>query len=144
MIKARAIMKTNVLSVTKDTDIYEAIRTMVANNVTGLPVVDDDRLLVGIVTEKDVLRLLYNIEDKPGTVEHYMTPNVVSFEQDDDLAALAESLRANHFRRVPVLDKGKLVGIISRKDIIRHIRARHVEAELPVCGVGQTRLSQGK
>ncbi len=137
MIKAQAIMKTNVLSVTKDTDIYEAIRIMVANNVTGLPVVDDDRLLVGIVTEKDVLRLLYNIEDKPGTVEHYMTPNVVSFDQEDDLAALAESLRDNHFRRVPILEKGKLVGIVSRKDIIRHIRAQHIDAEMQCATLGK-------
>ena len=137
MIKARAIVKTNVLSVTKDTDIYEAIRIMVANNVTGLPVIDNDHLLVGIVTEKDVLRLLYNIEDKPDTVEHYMTPNVVSFEQNDNLTVLAASLRDNHFRRVPILDQGRLVGIVSRKDIIRHIRDQHIDAEMQCATLGK-------
>lgn len=131
MIKAKAIMKTNVLSVTKDADIYAAIRTMVTNNVTGLPVIDANHLLVGIVTEKDVLRLLYNIEDKPGRVEDYMTTHVVSFDQEDDLTVIAENLTANHFRRVPILDKGELVGIVSRKDIIRRIREQQVEAEVP-------------
>jgi CBS domain-containing protein len=121
MPKARAIMTTDVVAVTKDTDIYQAIRTMVANDVTGLPVVADDQTLVGIVTEKDVLSLLYNIEDRPGTVQDYMTEVVVAFDQDDDLIDIAEGLQTNHFRRVPILDNGKLVGIVSRKDVIRHI-----------------------
>ena len=132
MIKAKDIMKTGVLAVTKDTDIYEAIRIMVANNVTGLPVIDNDRVLVGIVTEKDVLTLLYNIEDRPGRVADFMTPTVVAFEQDQDILVVAESLRANHFRRVPILNRGKLVGIISRKDVIRHIKAQYINTEVSV------------
>jgi len=132
MIEAKDIMKTNVLAVTKDTDIYDAIRIMVANNVTGLPVIDNDRVLVGIVTEKDVLTLLYNIEDRPGRVADFMTPTVVAFEQDQDLLVVAESLRANHFRRVPILNRGKLVGIISRKDVIRHIKAQYINTEVSV------------
>ena len=128
MIKARDTMKTNVLAVEKTTDIYEAIRIMVAHNVTGLPVIDSARLLVGIVTEKDVLRLLYDIEDRPGTVEEYMTRGVVSFDQEEDLLVIAESLKNNYFRRVPILDKGELVGIVSRKDIIRYMREQQVGA----------------
>ena len=128
MIKARDTMKTNVLAVEKTTDIYEAIRIMVAHNVTGLPVIDSARMLVGIVTEKDVLRLLYDIEDRPGTVEEYMTRGVVSFDQEEDLLVIAESLKNNDFRRVPILDKGKLVGIVSRKDIIRYMREQQVGA----------------
>ena len=128
MTTARDIMKTNVLAVAMEADIYEAIRIMVANNVTGLPVIDREGLLVGIVTEKDVLTLLYNIEDHPGQVADFMTPDVVAFAQDTDLVAIAESLCKNHFRRVPILDQGKLVGIVSRKDVIRHIK----EARLPL------------
>ncbi len=132
MTKAKDIMKTNVLAVAMDADIYEAIRIMVANNVTGLPVVDGNRLLVGIVTEKDVLTLLYNIEDRPGRVADFMTPTVVAFEQDTDLVAIAESLCKNHFRRVPILDQGKLVGIVSRKDIIRHIKEARLNIKVSV------------
>lgn len=132
MTKAKDIMKTNVLAVALDADIYEAIRIMVANNVTGLPVIDDDRLLVGVVTEKDVLTLLYNIEDRPGQVADFMTSAVVAFEQDTDLVAIAESLCKNHFRRVPILDQGKLVGIVSRKDIIRHIKEARLNIKVSV------------
>jgi len=132
MVKANDIMKTNVLAAGIDADIYEAIRIMVANNVTGLPVIDDEGLLVGVVTEKDVLTLLYNIEDRPGRVADFMTPEVVAFEQDTDLSAIAESLCKNHFRRVPILEKGKLVGIVSRKDVIRYIKEAHLNLKVSV------------
>jgi len=132
MAKAKDIMSKNVLAVMKDTDIYEAIRIMVANNITGLPVIDQDSFLAGVVTEKDVLTLLYNIEDKPGRVAEYMTPDVVAFEQDEDLVTVGESLCRNHFRRVPILSAGKLVGIISRKDVIRHIKTQRVNVRASV------------
>ena len=122
MLKAKDIMKTNVLAVAADADIYRAIRIMVENNVTGLPVVDENRMLVGIVTEKDVLRLLYEIEDRPGAVEDFMTRSVVAYGQEDAVTAIAEGLAAHHFRRVPILSDGRLVGIISRKDIVKHIK----------------------
>ena len=122
MIKAKAIMKTGVITVRRDADIYEAIRTMVENNITGLPVVNDDQTLAGIITEKDVLGLLYNFEDRPGKVEDFMTEKVVCFNQEDSLDDIAESFIYNHVRRVPIVDNGRLVGIISRKDIIAYMQ----------------------
>lgn len=122
MTKAKAVMNTRVISVSKDEDIYEAIRMMALNNITGLPVVDENEKLVGVITEKDVLTLLYNLADKPGTVKDFMTPDVVSFDLEADLNEVVDTLRTHHFRRVPILDKGRLVGIISRRDIIGYIR----------------------
>ncbi len=122
MTKAKAVMNTRVISVSQDEDIYEAIRMMALNNITGLPVTGENGTLVGVITEKDVLALLYNIEDRPGAVKDFLTANVVCFEQEDDLNDVVEALRTNHFRRVPILDKGRLVGIISRRDIINYIR----------------------
>ena len=121
MFEAKLIMETHLIIVKKETSIYEAIRTLVENNITGLPVVDDDMVLRGIITEKDVLSLLYNIEDKAGKVEDFMTKGIVSFDQEDSLIDIAESFIKNHFRRVPIVAQGKLVGIISRKDIIKYI-----------------------
>jgi CBS domain-containing protein len=126
MFRAKSIMKTDVISVDKDTEIYEAIRIMVESNITGLPVVNDDRTLAGIITEKDVLKLLYDFEDVPDTVGGFMTEQVTCFDQEDSLIDIADSFTRNHFRRVPILDKGRLVGIISRKDIIGYIlKLRH-------------------
>lgn len=132
MFKAQTIMKKHVLSVKKDTDIYEAIRKMVKNNITGLPVLNDDKTIAGIVTEKDVLKLLYNIEDHAGSVEDFMTTPVVSFDHEDSLIDIAENFINNHFRRVPITENGKLVGIISRKDIIAYIlKLRHRDVAAP-------------
>ena len=126
MFQAKAVMTTEPITVHKNTDIYEAIRAMVENNITGLPVVNDDMTLAGIITEKDVLRLLYNMEDRPGLVEDFMTEEVVAFDQEDNLIDIAECLIDNHFRRVPILAEGKVVGVVSRKDIIGYIlRLRH-------------------
>lgn len=132
MVRASAIMTSSVVAVTAETDIYEAIRTMVANDVTGLPVVVEDGTLVGVVTEKDVLSLLYNVEDHPGRVQDFMTSDVVAFEQDADVLAIAERLGDKDFRRVPILDNGKLVGIVSRKDIIRYVKNSGLETNASI------------
>jgi len=131
MFEAKTIMKTHLIIVKRQTPIYEAIRTMVENNITGLPVVDDDMTLIGIITEKDVLSLLYNIEDKPSKVEDFMTKGIVSFDQEDSLIDIAESFIKNHFRRVPIVAQGKLVGIVSRKDIIKYILKLRREDKSP-------------
>ena len=126
MFKASTIMTTDVICVNKQTGIYQAIESMVTHNITGLPVVTEDMSLAGIISEKDVLSLLYNMEDKPGTVEHYMTHNSICFDADDSLVDIAECFIKNHFRRVPIVSDGKLVGIVSRKDIIKYIlKLRH-------------------
>ncbi|MCL5282526.1 MAG: CBS domain-containing protein [Planctomycetes bacterium] len=128
MITAKQLMNTGVITISPDEDIYEAMRMMALNNITGLPVIDDDGTLLGIITEKDILvRLCNSLEDTGldhtiGTVGQFMTRHVVCFGPQDSLADIAECLSTNDFRRVPILYDGKLVGIISRKDVIRYIR----------------------
>jgi len=130
MTQARAIMNTRVISISQNEDLYEAINMMALNNITGLPVVDENENLVGIITEKDVLTLLYNLDDKPGLVRDFMTSEVVCFDQEDDLNDVVDALRTNPFRRVPILNDGRLVGIISRRDIIAYIRGLRHEDQM--------------
>jgi CBS domain-containing protein len=126
MFEAKTAMTNNVIATTRDTEIYDAIRTMVSNNITGLPVVSDTESVTGIITEKDVLRLLYAPEDDAGSVGDFMTKGIVSFTQDDSLIDITECLIKNSFRRVPIMAQGKLAGIVSRKDIISYIlKIRH-------------------
>ncbi len=131
------IMKADVITVKKDTPIYEAMERLVENNITGLPVVDDNMALVGIVTEKDMLRLLVDLDilkleselDESSTcVAKYMTEEVVSFSPEDSLLEICDCLLEKNFRRIPIVSDGKLVGILSRKDIIGHmLKLRHKE-----------------
>ncbi|MHC4324268.1 MAG: CBS domain-containing protein [Planctomycetota bacterium] len=121
MNETKTIMSTDVITVGSRTLIYDALEILLENEVTGLPVVNDDMMLVGIITEKDILRLLSVVEDDSAVVEDFMTKEVVSFDQEEDLITICESLTKNHFRRIPIISKGKLAGIISRKDIIKYI-----------------------
>lgn len=121
MFEIRTIMSTDVVSVSRHTPIEEVIELLVDRDITGIPVVNEDGTLAGIVTEKDILSLLSDLRYACGTVEQYMTRDVVAFDIDDDFIAICECLMKNHFRRVPILADGKLVGIVSRRDIIKYI-----------------------
>jgi predicted transcriptional regulator len=79
--------------------------------------------LIGVISEKDIMMLLYDVGSRTGKVEDFMTRNVVSFDQEDSLADVCDCLLKNHFRRVPIVTgpKKKLVGIISRKNIVQSI-----------------------
>lgn len=137
MFEITDIMKTDVVTVKKDTPIYEAMKRLVENNITGLPVVDDNMALVGIVTEKDMLRLIVDLDvlkleselDESSTrVAKYMTQEVVSFSPEDSLLEICDCLLERDFRRIPIVSDGKLVGILSRKDIIGYmLELRHKE-----------------
>lgn len=122
MLRARDIMSTNVISVQKDAPILEAVKLLVENNISGLPVVEDDMTLAGILSEKDVVELFYDSEQtEDKTVEDYMTYPAVYFEDNNALLNICDFLVKNIFRRVPVTSDGKLVGIISIQDILNTV-----------------------
>jgi len=118
---AKHVMTCGLLTVRRNTPVYMAMEIIATGDITGLPVVDDSNKLVGIVSEKDLLKLLYDPNAKPGLVQDYMTRDIVSFDWDDSLFEVCHCLINNNFRRVPILEKGRLSGIISRRDIITYI-----------------------
>jgi CBS domain-containing protein len=123
MFEIEDIMTKDVITVNKETSIQEAIRIIVENNITGLPVVNRKMQLVGIISEKDVMTLLYNVGNRTGKVEEFMTRKVTSFDIEDSVVDVCDCLVNNHFRRVPIVSgpKKKLVGIITRKNIVQRI-----------------------
>jgi len=124
MVRAQDVMSRKMITVKKNTGIKEAIRILVEHNITGLPVVSEDMELLGIVTEKDILRALYDARSTGvgrRVVADLMTSEISSFDEDDDLMKVYESLMTSSFRRVTVLAEGKLVGLISRRDMIKFL-----------------------
>jgi CBS domain-containing protein len=122
MLRARDVMNTNIVSVKKDAPIFEAVKLLVENNISGLPVIEDDMTLTGLLSEKDVVDLFYEgerAEDK--TVSDYMTHPAVCFDSNNALLNVCNFLTKNIFRRVPVTSNGKLVGIISIRDILNTV-----------------------
>jgi CBS domain-containing protein len=147
MFQIEDIMTKEVITVNKETTIQEAIRIIVENNITGLPAVNNKMQLVGIISEKDVLTLLYNLGTRTGRVEEFMTRTVVSFDIEDSVVDVCDCLVKHNFRRVPIVSgpKRKLVGIITRKNIVQRIsecqnffrdtpykKDEHASAKVPV------------
>jgi CBS domain-containing protein len=129
MLKVKDIMTENVISVTKDTPIFQAIEILSNNDITGIPVVEDDMTVVGILSEKDVLSVLYAPqENEDKIVDDFMTQPAICFEEDESVMDVCDCMRVSFFRRVLVTEHGKLVGIITRKDLIKCIlQARNKE-----------------
>jgi CBS domain-containing protein len=121
MVKAKDIMTKRVISVKTDTPIYDALKLIASYGISGLPVVEDDLTLVGIVSEKDVLSLFYNNNDDEITVDDFMTQPPIFFDENESILDVCDFLRKNIFRRVPITSDGKLVGIISIRDVIEYI-----------------------
>ena len=122
MFKAKDIMVEAVVTAQPDMPIYDAIRLLANRNITGLPVVDENLELKGVLSEKDVLKLLYETEDRAEqTVQDYMSDNVVTYDVNDNLIDLCDCLIDNSFRRIPITNDGKLGGIASRSDVIKAI-----------------------
>jgi CBS domain-containing protein len=122
MFKASEIMTKVVICAWPEMPIYDAIRTLANRSITGFPVVDAELNLVGMFSEKDAIKTLHMPDEGPEqTVADFMSTNVVSFDTNGNLVDLCDCLLENPFRRVPVTDNGKLVGIASVSDAMRAI-----------------------
>jgi CBS domain-containing protein len=119
-------MDKHVATLRPETDILDAVAFLLEKRVTGAPVVDRTGKLVGILTEKDCLRLIAaGVDGKlpRGTVATYMTPDPETISPDMDIYFAAGLFLNRDFRRFLVVEDGKLVGAITRFDILRAVRA---------------------
>ena len=102
-----------------------AIDLMVEKSISSLPVVDEKERLVGIISEYDVLELFGQPESESllfEPCEKYMTTNLKTISPDASLKTAATIFRAASLRRLLVVDDHRLVGVLSRRDVVRHIR----------------------
>ncbi len=124
---AKDIMTKKVITVMPLTTVKNLAKTLSGNNISGVPVVDQRGKVMGIVSEADVVA-------KSGKqVKGIMSKNVVSVKEETEVEEIARLLSAHRFNRVPVLRQGKLVGIVSRADIIRAIAmGKHIALHTPI------------
>jgi len=155
-MKASDVMSRNIISVDRDATIAEAIRLMLDNRISGLPVIDAAGRVIGILTEGDLLRRSETGTERhrprwleilmgPGRlageyvrthgrkVEEIMTRDLVSVTPDTPLDEVVALMERRRIRRVPVLDGGVPVGIVSRTDLLRAL-ARTLEEQQVTAG----------
>ena len=117
-------MATSLVSFRPDDDILYAMRVLLDKHFSGAPVLDETGRLIGMLSKKDCLAIVYNTayhQDWGGKVEQYMSQDVEHIDADSSIFNAAEKFLNSHFRRFPVLRNGELVGQISRYDILRAI-----------------------
>ncbi|MFW6114139.1 MAG: HPP family protein [bacterium] len=122
MFKVKDIMMTHVVSVSVDDTIDQAIYLMVKHRISGLPVLDEHGVPRGIVSEFDLLELICEGHAEQARISQYMSTNLVSVKPEDDWVRVADLLRSHRLRRLPVLRDGKLIGIVTRHDLLHAIR----------------------
>ena len=124
--KVRDIMTTNIIATKKDIHLTEVMALLLRNHISGLPVEDDEGNLIGIISEIDLVNSVFSGNADGTTAEEVMSKAVLSFSPDMELAELVQVFSSKRLRRVPIVDKGKVVGIVSRRDILREILKRYV------------------
>jgi CBS domain-containing protein len=129
MLTAGAIMTPNLVTVRPDASIEEAIDVLLREQISGLPVTDEDDRLVGVITEFALLAIAYDRRVKNHTVSQHMTRDLITVDVDDPVSRVADLCIVHRVRRVPVTKEGRMVGIIARRDVLRAL----VENPLAAC-----------
>lgn len=119
---AKDYMSTDLVTFTPETDIHRAIKALLKNRISGAPVLDGQGGIVGILTKKDCLEIAFGASyhrEPGGNVADFMSTDVQSVDIGTDIVEVAELFRTSRFHRFPVTDDDRLVGIISRHDVLR-------------------------
>jgi CBS domain-containing protein len=116
-------MATNLVTVKPDDEIGNVINVLMDNQISGAPVLNEKRELVGIISEQDCLRVIidsvyHNQPIARHYVKDYMNKNIISVTVDDDVVHVANLFLEHRFRRFPVLKNGVLKGLVSKRDIL--------------------------
>ncbi len=134
-MRARDVMSSPVITVGPNVPIQAAAALLVSHGFTAAPVVGTDRRVIGIATEADLMRNRIRpegwvVDDLPEpTVGAVMTPSPTTMRPDDDLADVVEMMLVENIRSVPIAEDGVLVGIISRRDVLRSVARRELTSE---------------
>ena len=127
MPTAQDIMATSIITLSPDVSIFKAMRTLLAKRISGAPVIDDEGQVVGMLSELDCLRVLSSDEfyaghqEEAGTVKDFMTEAGQTITPEMDIYAIAHYFLTTPVRRLPVVSGGRLLGQVSRRDVLATI-----------------------
>lgn len=122
----RPWMRTDLLTVSPETPVIEAVALLIRNDLSGAPVLGPTGALVGVVTAKDCFRAALHASYYQGAheiVADFMTREVETIPADTDLVTAAQMFLERSFRRFPVVEEGRLIGVLSRMDLLRALDA---------------------
>jgi CBS domain-containing protein len=124
-VKVADYMSQKLVTFHPQTNVIEALAVILDNHITGAPVVDDGGRLVGILSEVDLMAVVIQdsyYDESLGIVADYMRTQVDTIDADTDIYSVAQRFLREHRRRYPVVRDGKLVGQLSRRDVLQAFR----------------------
>ncbi len=124
-IKVRDYMTRHLVTFRSDTDLFTAINRLLEHRISGAPVVDEQGHMVGMISEGDCLRSILSgayYDAIGGTVADYMTTRVESISPETDIIEVSQIFLQGRRGRMPVVEDGRLVGQISRHDVLRAVK----------------------
>jgi CBS domain-containing protein len=125
-LKVKDYMAKKLITMKQNTHVVEAMALLLQHGISGVPVVDDDGSLVGVLSEVDLMQVIVQdsyYDESMGIVGDYMRSPVDTVSPDMDIYTVAEMFISQHRRRYPVVSDGKLVGQISRRDVLKAMEA---------------------
>lgn len=125
--KASEMMTREVVTATPKMSIVEVMGIILDKRISGMPVVDEAGMLVGIISEIDLVNSMLSGNAADTLVEEVMSTSIRTFPPDANCAEIASSFTTHRIRRVPIVDQNKLVGMISRRDILREMFSNYEE-----------------
>ncbi len=120
---ARDIMTRKVATIHPDASVQEAAQLLDQKRISGVPVVDTDGLIIGIITEADIIS---KVNREGLRVVDIMSHDVIAVREETPVNEIASLLIERKIKRVPVVHNGKLVGIVSRADIVHAVAQGHL------------------
>lgn len=124
MPDVRDYMSTALVVLSPEQDVLRAMRLLLDHRISGAPVVDGQGNLLGLLTQRDCLAVAFQTGyhgDAAGKVSDYMTSDVETVRADTSLVEVIGRFYRSPHRRFPVMDRNRLVGIISRRDVLRAV-----------------------
>ncbi len=118
---AKDIMTTQVITVKSDISIKDAINYLVRIEISGLVVVDDNIKVIGIVTEKDLIVAYDMLGNIHGPINDFVNRDVISVTEDTSIKEIYDLFLQHNIKRVPVISDGNVLGVISRRDVLKYI-----------------------
>jgi predicted transcriptional regulator len=115
-------MATELTTFLASDNVHSAVGKLLEKKLSGAPVVDQNGELIGVLSKKDCLQVVYNAsyhQDWGGNVSEYMNSEIETIESGTDIIKAADRFVQSSFRRFPVLENGHMIGQISRTDILR-------------------------
>jgi len=120
--RVRDFMTTNLVTLSPDQEITHAVHKLVAHDIAGAPVVDPDGRIVGMLTEKDCMKIALDVgyySEYGGKVSEFMSTGVETIGPDEGIVDAAKRFLEKRYHRYPVVSDGRLLGQISRRDVLR-------------------------